>query len=472
MILLSLAVLTTSMKFYVDPINGSDAFAGTSPSKAWRSFAPSMTHRFGPGDQLLIAGGSHIEGPLTFKGVMGLTVSSYGKGTATIEGKGGSGIVVQDATNLKIENLSIRGAGRKANDASGVSLEKVGNSTLSNLDVEGFRLSGVALLGCEKVTVQRVFAHNNGSDGISVNGGYDKIPQSKEITIRDCRAIGNLGDPKNLDNHSGSGIVVGGVDGCLIEYCEAAENGADMPRTGNGPVGIWAWNANRVTIQHCISHDNKSPGGDGGGFDLDGGVTNSIIQHNLSYYNFGTGYLLCQYDGGGPWKNNSFINNISLEDGTKNGNCGFAIYLPPDMKNMSDSVVEGNTIINSGYGVTTINDVPGVIYRRNVFLCGKEAFKVWGEGGFKNSKLDTNLFWGVDGKAIGAGNPENFASLTTWKDSGGVTADPQLRLPIERASLPTDPRKLSKATQFDVGPKSPCRIDGKVRIGANLRQAY
>ena len=80
------------------------------------------------------------------------------------------------------------------------------------------------------------------------------------------------------------GTVLFNVARATIEYCKAAENGWDMPRKGNGPVGIWcACNADRVVIQHCISHHNKSPGLDGGGFDFDGGVTNSVMQYNYSY---------------------------------------------------------------------------------------------------------------------------------------------------------------------------------------------
>ena len=39
-------------------------------------------------------------------------------------------------------------------------------------------------------------------------------------------------DPKNLSNHSSNGIVAGGVEGGLIEYCEAFNNGWDMPHKG------------------------------------------------------------------------------------------------------------------------------------------------------------------------------------------------------------------------------------------------
>ena len=66
----------------------------------------------------------------------------------------------------------------------------------------------------------------------------------------------------------------------LIEYCTATNNGWDMPRTGNGPVGIWAYESDSVLIQRCIAYRNKTQKGaaDGGGFDFDGGMTNSIIR--------------------------------------------------------------------------------------------------------------------------------------------------------------------------------------------------
>ena len=95
--------------------------------------------------------------------------------------------------------------------------------------------------------------------------------------------VNNPGDPTNLTNHSGNGIVVGHCTNVLIDHCMATNNGWDMPRIGNGPVGIWCYEADSVVIQHCLSYRNKTSvgGADGGGFDFDGGVTNSIIQYCL-----------------------------------------------------------------------------------------------------------------------------------------------------------------------------------------------
>jgi hypothetical protein len=100
-----------------------------------------------------------------------------------------------------------------------------------------------------------------------------------------------------LDNHSGSGILISGTDSAIVEYCLAKNNGWDQPWEGNGPIGIWAYHSNNVIIQHCIAHSNKTnpKGWDGGGFDFDGGVTNSVMQYNLSYNNMGPGYGLYQY---------------------------------------------------------------------------------------------------------------------------------------------------------------------------------
>ncbi|TMI80588.1 MAG: right-handed parallel beta-helix repeat-containing protein, partial [Bacteroidetes bacterium] len=152
---------------------------------------------------------------------------------------------------------------------------------------------------------------------------------SANIKIVNCRADNNPGDPSNLQNHSGNGILVGNCRNVLIDYCTASNNGWDMPRIGNGPVGIWAYEADSVVIQHCIAYRNKTAKGaaDGGGFDLDGGVTNSIIQYCLSYENWGSGYGIFQYDGADKWYNNTVRYCVSINDGLVTDHaCGMLIW--------------------------------------------------------------------------------------------------------------------------------------------------
>ena len=461
-----MASLTLALRatYHVDPLNGDDLAQGLSPKTAWRSFAPVARTRFAEGDRLLLAGGTKVAGPLRLDAPTGLTVASYGKGRATVDGGAGDGIVVEGGEGLRIENLNLVAGGRKANDGRGIALIRTEGARITGVEVRGFRVSGVEVVGSSGTLLDHVVAQDNGAAGIAVSGGYG-FPRSKDVTIRDCRALDNPGDPKNLTNHSGNGIVVGGVDGCLIEYCEAANNGWDMPRTGNGPVGIWAWNASRVTIRRSISHHNKSPGTDGGGFDLDGGVTDSLIEGCLSYGNMGAGYLLCQYEGAGEWRNNTVRNNVSYEDGARNFHSGVALYLPSGMANMAGAVVERNTIVNPRYGISTMGDIPEILYRGNVFVVGDDLLNVaWGEAGFLKSTFRDNLA----SRPSFLGKDSPFATAEAWKATGGLVADPLLRLPGSIADLPTDPRKLDGLRWFAPLAGSPCIEGGKVVRGASL----
>ena len=443
------ALLVATATYHIDPEHGRDAAAGTSPAAAWRTVAPLARTTLGSGDRILLRGRTQIAGPLRLKDASGVTIGSYGGGRAMIDGGAGDALTIEGGTGARVEDLVLVGAGRKSNDGRGLLLTRTKGARVRNVDVSGFRVGGLDVEGSSDTVIERVFAHDNGAYGISVSGGYGDLPRSRNVTVRDCRAIDNPGDPKNLTNHSGNGIVVGSLDGALVEFCEAANNGWDMPREGNGPVGIWAWNATKVTVQDCISHDNKSPGTDGGGFDLDGGVTDSVFQRNLSYGNAGAGLLLCQYEGASAWGGNVVRHNVSYEDGVKNFNSGIALYLPEGMTNMRGATVERNTIVNSRFAIAIMGDVPEIAYRDNVLVAGVRTFDVvWGPGTFRAARFERNLAWtgGTGEAALGEDSP--FATRAAWTATGGRVADPKLRLPRSTADLPTDPHALAKMAWF------------------------
>ena len=246
-----------------------------------------------------------------------IVFTSLGKKKCRIAGGNKEAFVVNSSNYFKIENLELSGAGRKTgNTTDGLKLVDCRHATIHEIEISGFQKSGLVIYNSEFVEVDGVFAHENGLAGITVEGTYQKR-LSNRIHFINCRMDNNPGDPTNLNNHSGNGLVVGNCKNVLIEYCTATNNGWDMPRIGNGPVGIWAWEADSVNIQYCISFRNKTAKGaaDGGGFDLDGGVTNSIVQYCLSYENWGTGYGIYQYYGAGKWFNNTIRYCISINDG-------------------------------------------------------------------------------------------------------------------------------------------------------------
>jgi hypothetical protein len=463
--------------YYVDSVHGSDTAGGLTPATAWKSLDRASRAVLIPGCRLVLASGSTFQGALRIgaesKGTaeQPIVIESAGKERATIAAGNSDGIVITGSAYVIVRNLNVVGSGRKAgSDGSGVVLTRTRDVHITDIDVSGFRLNGVSTSGDENTRLTRIAAHDNGSAGINVNGGYGDVPRSRNIYIGYCTADNNPGDPKNLTNHSGNGIVVGGLDGGLIEYCEASNNGWDMPRKGNGPVGIWGWNCDRLTIQHCISHHNQSPGDDGDGFDFDGGVTNSVMQYNLSYSNVGTGYLLCQYPGAARWHNNVVRYNISYNDGSKNFQSGIGLWI--DGEDFSSAQVYNNTIVNPLHAVNTLGDVPEIIYSNNVFI-GSGSLLV---GPFTKSKFQHNLYWSPGSKPLYEDGSTVYKTLEEWAKAtgqeaheGAITgrfADPLLALPHTDAELPTAIAALARMTWFRPNPSSPC-ISAGIPIADN-----
>jgi hypothetical protein len=234
-------------------------------------------------------------------------------------------------------------------------------------------------------------------------------------------------------------------------------NGWDMPRKGNGPVGIWAWNADNAVIQFCISHDNKSPGEDGGGFDLDGGVTNSVMQYNLSYNNEGPGYFLCQYPSAPVFKNNIVRYNISQNDGTKN-NRRSAIDIYAANAEMSDCEIYNNTLYNSsgaGIGFGGLH-VPGIVVRNNIFICSGELIS----GEAKRGRFENNIYWPINeqGLTFDGLRFEKWVAQTGQERIGdtvvGRYVDPLL---VEPGTVKlTNPAKLTNLKAYRLKTGSPC----------------
>jgi hypothetical protein len=135
-----------------------------------------------------------------------------------------------------------------------------------------------------------------------------------------------------------------------IAGCTAWDNGADMPRIGNGPVGIWAWEADSVEIHHCVSFGNHTSKGssDGGGFDLDGGVAHAHMHHNLSHDNEGSGLGIFQYWGASVWHDNIVDHNYSIDDATTTeGAAGILIWSSDtSASNMRSLDLHHNIIVN------------------------------------------------------------------------------------------------------------------------------
>ncbi|MDP4223130.1 MAG: right-handed parallel beta-helix repeat-containing protein, partial [Bacteroidota bacterium] len=307
---------------------GNDKYPGTA-RRPIKSILEINRRMEGHPESILFAGGQVFEGTILLSGKSGtdsvpIIIGSYGDSArALIDGGQKEAIIIQRCNHIRIENVDLKGNGRKeGNQTNGLRMIRSRDCILENIHAEGFQKSGIDLYNCKNIRVLKIIAFNNGFSGINVMGSTRD--SSGSIIIKDCQAANNPGDPTIHDNHSGNGILVGVSDSVMIDHCTATNNGWDMPRQGNGPVGIWAWESSHVTIQYCVSYRNKtSKGGkDGGGFDLDGGVRNSLIQYCLSYENQGAGFGLFQYAGASVWSDNVIRYCVSINDASTTEGAG------------------------------------------------------------------------------------------------------------------------------------------------------
>ena len=426
-----------------------------------------------PGDAVYFQGGSTYHGTLALNsddsgtGKSPVVISSYGREKAIIHGGTQHSLVANRCNHLQITDLIFQGDGRKEGNLSdGVLITRATNITIYNCEVTGFQHSGIHMRKVSDSEIIRVYAHNNGFAGIHVSGETAYHPtefDNSNIYIGYCTAENNPGDPTVKENHSGNGILASSVNRGLIEYCRAFNNGWDMEWTGNGPVGIWIWDCTDFVIQHCISHDNKTNpvAKDGGGFDFDGGVSNSILQYCISYNNQGAGIGLFEFGAAKTWENNTVRYNISVNDGIINPGA-LAIWKNEAGGIMKNCEIYNNTFINDtthGAALWIENNLSGFNFRNNIFIY-RNSFIYPGHQ-VKDELFHGNCYWNLNGDESVAGyeNLREWSRITGQEivagEIAGVYTDPMLQGPVVmKISDPADINAKSLSA-FALSPESP-----------------
>lgn len=482
-LLFSLLFIITNLQSCKEPGNvyyvsskGDNSNTGSKRSP-FKSLQKLSTLKLNPGDKIYLKGGEIFPGTLKLV-VNGsrqkpVLITSYDTGIAIINGGNNEAIILR-GNHFQVKNINVKGAGRKTgNTTNGIHVLESSNGIIENIRTEGFQKSGFELLSCKNITVKNVYALNNGFCGIHITGTKEK--RSKNIVVKDCIAENNPGDPTNLNNHSGNGILAGLSDSVMIDHCTATNNGWDMPRVGNGPVGIWTYESSYITIQYCISYRNRtSKGGkDGGGFDLDGGVTNSIIQYCLSYENEGAGYGLFQYNSASPWHNNVLRYCVSINDAAVTEGAGgiFTWNGTGDSTQLADCVLHNNVIYASHAPAVMFEPESmnkNFLFLNNIFIGSGEI--VYGPS--SGEKFFGNCWWKNGDDEI---TFRGFINLMEWaghtgqeKLNGqviGKQVDPMLKGPF--LTTITDPYRLNFLTGYSLLPQSPLK-----NAGLNLQTLY
>jgi len=469
-----LKIIPGSPGYFVSP-SGSDSNPGTR-DEPWMSIEKVNTVDLDPGDTVFFQGNQVFSGTLKLDTLdagnadTNIVITSYGEGKAKINGGKSSAIQGIGCDHILIRDLEFKADGRKeGNVTDGVMIMNSNFVNIDQVEVHGFQHSGLHLYKCNDSRIIHVYAHDNGFAGIHVTGSTMNDPvnyDNHNVYIGYCVAENNPGDPTVLKSHSGNGILASSVDGGIIEYCEAFNNGWDMPWNGNGPVGIWVWDCTNFTIQHCISHDNKTrPGArDGGGFDLDGGVSNSVIQYCLSYNNQGIGIGLYEFGATKPWENNTIRFNISQDDGkTHDGSLGIWKAAGGTMRNCN---IYNNTFYNSnpeGNIIWLDSSMPGFKFYNNIFIYTSNF--LYKGNHFIHERFLGNVYWNLAGGFA----LEGYDSIEEWgKATGnemiggtviGKVTDPMLVNP-GKVTLTRPGEIQEKLSEYKLKPGSPLIDNG------------
>ena len=463
---------TTGKRYFISH-SGNDENSGTFDSP-WRTIARLNNIDLNGGDTVSFQGDQTFEATLQLDSSDSgdddkpLVIISNGQGKAVISAGNFSAVVVDAARNVSIHNLHLTGSGRKeGNTQSGILIQQDSEAiSVLNLEVQGFQKSGVMVYNASDIVIENVYSHDNGAAGITVAGKSSKS-DNRNIVIKHCLAENNPGDPTILDNHSGNGIIVGLCTNVTIEYCAATNNGWDMPRVGNGPVGIWAYEADSVVIQNSISYRNKtSKGGeDGGGFDLDGGVTNSIIQYCLSFENEGGGFGIFQYKGASPWRNNTVRFNISENDGrVSRAHAGIFVWNgSDDATQFNDFYCYNNVIYNTDGNAIYFDEHSArnnFHFYNNIFVAKNNLIR----GKLAGDTFLGNNWWSLSG-GFNMGGQRDFkewANRTGYEKRAGSIQGMNIDPHFENLTIQsiTDPNQLSSFTKYRPPSDSPLRSHG------------
>jgi hypothetical protein len=455
--------------YYVSS-TGDDTNPGTQ-AQPWATVAPVNRTSFAAGDTV------NFEGEKTFSGTIDLgsddegtplhpiVITSFGPGQAVIDGGDGSAMSIRNTGGLSIRNLVLKGSGGSTNSAAGLDittslLSDVEHIYIDSVEVYGFGDSGINVTGGDgsghgfrDLRVTNVLVHDNVMNGMWMSGfrggsGYSH----HDVYVGHSVFHHNLGNPPD---NSGNGVVIGGIDGAIMEYNIAYENGTNCNHPGAGPVGIWSWESHDVVIQWNESHHNHTGAQsvDGGGFDLDGGSANCVMQYNYSHDNDGAGYLVGEFTGSHATHDNVVRYNISENDGRAHGYAGLQFYAG------TATHAYQNTIFCSpadgGPSAVLVTGGSGHMIRNNLIVTADGTPLLRAIGG---TTVQGNAYYAKGSFLISEGG-HDYDSLAAFRASGqetdtGFQGDPQLTDPGNGGTL-DDATKLSTLSAYRLLAASP-----------------
>jgi hypothetical protein len=438
-VLFSMLVVATQLNaatYYISP-TGSDSANGTTTTSAWKTIVKVNNTRFAAGDRIMFQAGQTFTGKLYFDSADAgtaanpIVIGSYGTGRATINAGGtDDAFFAYNVAAFTISNLNFIGSGSATSNGGGIVFynelagTKLDHIHIDSVEVSGFQkginIGGWNLGGFRSVRITNCVAHDCRRGGIST---YTQAKgDTEDVYVGHCKAYNISGEAAFGPYSTGSPIVLGGVNGGTVERCVVYNSGW-LCDADSGPVGIWCYESNAITVQFNEAYRIQAVRVDGDGFDFDGGTTNSLMQYNYSHENDGAGFLLCEYSGASAWDGNTVRYNISQNDCRRRSYGAIHFYCAPGMT-LRNCDIYNNTV----YVTPASGNIPRAVYvytgcsniriRNNILATTGGVTLVETPLTQTNIVFQNNNYWS-SGSAFVIKNSVAYSSLSAWRTATG-----------------------------------------------------
>lgn len=468
--------------FYVSN-SGSDSNNGLTTSTPWQHVSKVNSSTFSACSTINFNGGQNFTDaqltvPSSGTSSCPLTFTSYGTGRATLKPGGASTptVTIADKSFITFNNINFDGTGTTGGSYAGVSISS-SSGTKSNIIITNFTLSGYSSAGLyifgttggagySNVTISNFTISSNAGEGLGTfTTDTAGVKDHSNITYQNG----------TISSNAHNGAYISGTNGGLMDHLVAFSNGASATA---GPVGIWAFESNAITIQFSESYSNSSANSlDGDGFDLDGGMTNSVIQYCYSHGNLGAGFQAISY-AGVTWANNTIRYNISENDGTRgSGNIygGITIFNNGGTSLTGIEVYNNTIYSNQTSTLVNVTDSGATGHIANNILQSATAPLLTTNATNPTSLLFTGNDYFTSGTFSITWNSTGYSSFSTWQ-----TATSQEKISGSNVGLTSNPLLQSPGSGGTVGgyaPPAPTAYDllatsPMIGVGLNLTTQF
>lgn len=469
--------------YYVHPVTGDDALAGTTAATAWKSLAKINALRLQAGDRVLLAGGQIFAGQLAFDGLNGtaeapIIFSSFAPAgaavdaRATIDGRGYVAAVhLKNSGHVRVSDLIVTADGGgmragqppKADMRCGVLIEATAAGRYEDIRLSKVRVNEVSF---EEPGFVRPQADVNTANG-TVRYGWGirfivKSPAAKlqGVAVTDCEIenVNHTGlkftaptdgiqdvrvECVRVTHSGGPGVQLSGVRGGRFTglYVNGSGSTRDTRNWGRGS-GLWTWGSSDIVIEKGQFLNANGPG-DSAGVHIDYNCRDVVVQYNLSVHNAGG---FCEVLGNNF--NCAYRYNVSVNDGYRekgrdgafqegktfwlSGYIGkgprrgpFNTYFYNNTIYLSEAIAAKMAVAPTAEGVLIANNIFYVLGRSQMVKGDQFSADAAAAGPLKNVVFENNLFLRADNwpAAVGIHDRAPLIGDPGFARAGGLSTE-------------------------------------------------